>query len=178
MSPRELVREMLAELFKIGKDNTFRVIKVEEIGNYTVYIQVPGSKSSYDFFVWRAIFDKNNIDIKIPSHDDLGKMYLYLKNLSPLLDEHLINAVLRFIRDRKPLEEVIQRYFKELSNDRHIIDEVKKFLLTLKWIALQEDANYPPPHLGSLYAFSVFAVLEVTKDLSSVRKIIRFKKKN
>lgn len=154
-------------------DRQFRVIKVEDLGDYKVYIQIPGEKSEYDFFVWRAIFDGDNVkELKIPTHDDLGRMYLKLKRSDPALEEYLIDAVLRFIRDRQTLNSVVYHYFKDLKIN--LLNEVKKFLLTLKWIALQEDANYPPPQLGSLYALSVYAILEVTGDLSAVRKIIRF----
>lgn len=173
MPPRQYVREVLTKPPFNILDRTFRIIKVEDVGNYKVYIQVPGEKSDYDFFVWRAIFYGSHVDLKIPSHDDLGKMYLDLKKRSPILDEYLINSVLRFIRDRISLNEIINRYFTKLPVD--LLCEVKKFLLTLKWIALQEDANYPPPNLGSLYALSVYAILEVSGDLSAVCKIIRFK---
>lgn len=175
MPPRNKVRdEFKRPPFNILDRTSFRVIKVEDLGDYKIYIQIPGEKTEYDFLVWRAIFRSDNlIDLKIPTHDDLGKMYLDLKNLNSILDEYLINAVLRLIRDRLPLNNVINHYFKDLN--QNLLNEVKKFLLTLKWIALQEDINYPPPNLGSLYALSVYAVLEVTKDLSAIRKIIRFK---
>lgn len=169
---REKVREKLSEYFNI-RNRDFRVIKVEEIGDYKVFIQIPGEKSEYDFFVWRALFDKGNLtDLKIPTHDDLGRMYLNLKEKHSRLDEYLINATIRYIRDRYPIDKVLSQYFSNLPSG--LLEDVKKFLLTLKWIAIQEDANYPPPDLGSLYALSVYAVLEVTRDLSSVRRVIRF----
>ena len=68
---------------------------------------------------------------------------------------------------------VIKRYFYNLHSN--LINDVKKFLLTLKWIAIQEDANYPPPNLGSIYSLSVYAILEITGDLTAIRKIIRFR---
>ena len=173
LPPRERVREVLTKPPFNILDRTFRIIKVEDLGDYKVYVQVPGEKTEYDFFVWRAIFYGSQVDLKIPSHNDLGKMYLDLKKRSHLLDEYLINSVLRFIRDRMPLNDVINRYFTTLPAG--LLYEVKKFLLTLKWIALQEDANYPPPNIGSLYALSVYAILEVSGDLSAVRRIIRFK---
>lgn len=172
MPQRELVRdELMKQPFNI-LDRRFRVIEVEDLGNYKVYIQIPGEKSDYDFFVWRAIFYNSGIDLRIPTHDDLGKMYLGLKSSDPRLNEYLLNAVLRFIRDRRPLDEIVKQYFNSLQGN--LLNDLKKFLLTLKWIALQEDANYPPPQLGSLYALSVYAILEITGDLSAVRKIIRF----
>ncbi len=171
--PREGIRNELAKPPINILDRTFRVIKVEDLGNYKVFIQIPGEKTEYDFFVWRALFENNNlIDLKIPSHDDLGKMYLDLKKRHEKLDEYLINATLRFIRDRWPLNTVIRRYFFDLQKE--FVDYVKRFLLTLKWIAIQEDANYPPPNLGSVYSLSVYAILEITGDLTAIRKIIRF----
>ena len=171
--PREHVRIELTKPPINILDRTFRIIKVEDLGNYKIFIQIPGEKTEYDFFVWRALFENNNlIDLKIPSHDDLGKMYLDLKRKHGKLDEYLINATLRFIRDRWPLNIVIRRYFSDLQEG--LISYVRRFLLTLKWIAIQEDANYPPPHLGSVYSLSVYAILEITGDLAAIRKIIRF----
>jgi hypothetical protein len=171
--PRERVRNELAKPPINILDRTFRVIKVEDLGVYKVFIQIPGEKTEYDFFVWRALFKDNNLtDLKIPSHDDLGRMYLDLKRRHEKLDEYLINATLRFIRDRWPLDTVIKRYFSDLQED--LINYLKRFLLTLKWIAIQEDANYPPPNLGSVYSLSVYAILEITGDLTAIRKIIRF----
>jgi len=61
-------------------DRAFRVIKVEDLGDYKVFIQIPGEKTEYDFFVWRALYRGGDlVDLKIPSHDDLGRMYLELK---------------------------------------------------------------------------------------------------
>ncbi len=172
--PREQIRNELASHPINILDRTFRVIKVEDLGNYKIFIQIPGEKTKYDFFVWRAIFREDKlIDLKIPSHDDLGKMYLDLKRKHEILNEHLINATLRFIRDRWSLSTILERYFSKLNED--LLNYLKRFLLTLKWIAIQEDANYPPPNLGSVYSLSVYAVLEVTGDLSSIRKIIRFR---
>jgi len=175
--PREDVRNALSQPPINIRDRSPRVILVEDLGNYKVYIQIPGSKSEYDFFVWRAIFDdRGNIEnLKIPTHDDLGEMYLDLKRRNNVLNEYLINATLRFIRDRWPLNNVLNNYFSNLPAD--LLNDVKKFLLTLKWIAIQEDANYPPPNnLGSIYALSVYAVLEVTEDISAIRKIICFER--
>jgi len=99
-------------------------------------------------------------------------MYLDLKKNHEKLDEYLFNATLRFIRDRWPLSTVLERYFSGLQED--LVDYIKRFLLTLKWIAIQEDANYPPPNLGSTYSLAVYAILEITGDLSAIRKVIRF----
>ena len=172
---RERVREELKKPPINILDHSFRIIKVEDLDDYKIFIQIPGEKTEYDFFVWRAIYSDNTlVDLKIPSHDDLGKMYLNLKRMHRILEEYLINATLRFIRDRWSLNKVLENYFSDLPTQ--LVNEVKKFLLTLKWIAIEEDANYPPPNLGSLYALSVYAILEVTGDLQSIRFIIRFRR--
>jgi len=172
--PRDAVRKELSKPPINILDHSPRVILVEDLGDYKIYLEIPGDKTEYDFFVWRAIFDNSNklVDLKIPTHNDLGKMYLELKKNS-ILNEYLIDATLRFIRDRWPLREVLGNYFSTLPDE--LLSEARKFLLTLKWIAIQEDANYPPPRLGSLYALSVYAILEVVGDLSAIRRIIRFK---
>jgi len=172
--PREKIREELSKPPINILDRSHRVVLVEDLGDYKVYIEIPGSKTDYDFFVWRAVFDSSGSlkNLKIPTHDDLGKVYLMLKKRDSVLEEYLINATFRFIRDRWPLNSVLNRYFPSLSHE--LVSEVKRFLLTLKWIAVEEDANYPPPNLGSSYALSVYAVLEVTGDLRDIRKIIRF----
>ncbi len=170
---RDKVRSELAKPPINILDRTFRVIKVEDLGDYKVFIQVPGEKTEYDFLVWRAIFRGGNlIDLRIPSHDDLGRIYTSLKKKHEKIDEYLINATLRFIRDRWPLGAVIERYFSDLPEN--LIYDINTFLLTLKWIAIQEDANYPPPNLGSVYSLAVYAILEITDDLKALRKIIRF----
>jgi hypothetical protein len=154
-------------------DRDFRVLKVEDLGDYKVFIQIPGEKTEYDFLVWRVLFKDNEpVDLKIPSHDDLGKMYLNLKKKHDAFKEELLNATIKFIRDRWSLNSVINKYFPNLEEE--LISELKRFLLTLKWIAVQEDANYPPPNLGSIYSLSVYAILEITGDLSTIRKIIKF----
>ena len=174
LPPRDRVRDVLSKPPFNILDRSFRVILVEDLGGYKIYIQTPGEKTDFDFFVWRAVFQGSTLkDLKIPSHDDLGKMFLDLKRRSPTLNEYLIDAAIRLIRDRVPTTNIINKYFTGLS--RGLIKEVKKFLLTLKWIALQEDVNYPPPkYLGSLYTLSVYALLEVFGDLSIIRRIVRF----
>ena len=177
--PRERVREELEKPPIEILDRSFRVIKVEDLGDYKVFIQIPGEKkdNNYDFIVWRAIYSSNGglEDLRIPTHVDLGKMYLELKRRSSVLNEYLLDSVIRFIRDRWPLNRVIENYFARRLEDE-LVNEVKKFLLTLKWIAIQEDANYPPPrNLGSIYALSVYAILEITGDLSALWRIIRFR---
>lgn len=135
--PRDQVRAALTKPPINVLNRTFRVIRVEDLRDYKIFIQVPGEKTEYDFFVWRALFKNNSlVDLKIPSHDDLGRMYLELKKRHQKLDEHLINATLRFIRDRWQLEAVMERYFSELRGE--LVSGTRKFLLTLKWIAIKK----------------------------------------
>ncbi len=172
--PRDQIREKLSQYQINILDRTFRIIKVEDLKDYKIFIQIPGEKTEFDFFVWRALFKNDDLmDLKIPSHDDLGKMYLDLKKKHDIINEYLIDATIKFIRDRWPINTVLSRYFTKLP--QNLISDIKKFLLTLKWIAIQEDANYPPPYLGSIYSLSVYAILEITGDLSALRKIIRFR---
>jgi len=78
--PRGQIRSILAKPPINILDRTFRVINVEDLGDYKVFIQIPGEKTDYDFFVWRALFENNDLaDLRIPSHADLDKMYLNLK---------------------------------------------------------------------------------------------------
>ena len=176
--PRERMREELEKPPIEILDRSFRVIKVEDLGDYKVFIQIPGEKTEYDFIVWRAIYSSSGVleDLRIPTHVDLGKMYLELKRRSSVLSEYLLDSVLRFIRDRWPISRVIDHYFAGKLSNEELLKELKKFLLTLKWIAIQEDVNYPPPrNLGSIYALSVYAILEITGDLSAPWRIIRFR---
>ncbi|HDG64063.1 MAG TPA: hypothetical protein ENG72_01685 [Thermococcus sp.] len=171
----ENAREELEKLFQICSNRDFRVILVEDLEDYKVFIQIPGDKSECDFFVWRGIFDGDKlIDLKIPTHDDLGQMFSQLKQMSENIEEHLINATIRLLRDRINIEEIMTRYFQnEQENIKH---ELKKFLTTLKWIGLQEDVNYPPPkYLGSKFTLAVYALLETGFQLKDLRRIIKFR---
>ncbi|MEM0480779.1 MAG: hypothetical protein QXQ14_01150 [Candidatus Aenigmatarchaeota archaeon] len=173
----EKVKEELENKLKICSNRSERLIKVEEIKFqnevYSIFIFIPGKKSECDFFVIR--FDNTSDQIlKIPSHDDLANTYLSLKNRHEILEEYLINSVLRFLNNRKDENEIIKNYFSELNEE--LIFEVKKFFITLKWIAFQEDVNYPQPkYLGSKYTLSIFALLECGFKINEIRRILRFK---
>ena len=173
-SPND-VRDVLNAHFKICDDRSFRVVLVEEIDNYKVFIQIPDGKTGCDFRVWRVVFEEGRIrDMKVPTHSDLGKMYISLKERHPLIEEYLINATVRLIRDRWDVDAIIEHYFDNVPTNVKV--ELKKFLATLKWIALQEDTNYPPKQrkLGSKYALAVYALLECGFTLSEIRRVIRF----
>jgi hypothetical protein len=182
---RDKVINELDKEFKILRDRSVRIYKVEEIINskkdikYEIFIKIPGSKTEGDFVVCRAIWERGKLQsIKTPSHDDLAKMFLELKKKDPLLDEYLINATIRYIRDRLSFNDILQKYFSPLMNSsssEELLMEISKFFFTLKWIALQEDVNYPSKEmLGSLYTLMVFAVSEITGDVKHIRRVLRF----
>lgn len=170
----ENVRNWLEERFQIHTNRNNRVVLVEDFFDLKVLIQIPNGKTEYDFNVWIARMRNNEIiELRIPTHDYLANWFIQLKRESPIVDEFLINAVIKLVRDRFCVDDVVDRYFKEL--DTELIRDIKKFLLTLKWIVLEEDANYPPPkYLGSRYTLAVYSLLNVGFELKDIRRIIRF----
>lgn len=93
--------------------------------------------------------------------------------MNRIIEEHLINSVLRLVRDRCPVDKIMNHYFNDLLQEQAL--EVRKFLATLKWIALQEDVNYPPPKkLGSKFTLALYLLLEGGFDLKDIRRILRF----
>jgi len=168
----ERVGDVLDLKLGICRDRSRRAILVEKVDEYKVLITIPNGKSNCDFRVWRYSPSSTPL-VKIPTHDDLGRMFIELKKKHKLVDEYLINATIRLLRDRWGADSIIRYYFDVLSDDLKV--EVKKFLITLKWVGLQEDVNYPPPkYLGSKMALAVYALLEAGFDLPDIRKIIRF----
>jgi len=171
------VRDKLEEHLRIRSDRNFRVMLVEECSTRFIFLQIPGIKTDYDFFVWQAKFSHDRlVELKVPSHDDLAAQYAALKSEDRVLDEHLINAVIKLIRPdhRWGVSRIINYYFGGLRDELRV--EVKSFLSTLKWIALQEDTNYPPKEgkIGSKYALAVYALLESGFTLSEIRRVVRF----
>jgi len=171
------VRDFLEEHLRIHSDRSFRLIHVEDHNTFSVFIQIPGTKTDYDFFVWSAKFVYGDlVDLRVPSHDDLAAQYTALKSSDSAFDEHLINAVIKLIHPnhRWGVSRIIKNYFDVVKED--LKAEATAFLSTLKWIALQEDANYPPSErkMGSKYTLAVYALLESGFTLSEVRRVIRF----
>jgi hypothetical protein len=170
------VRSIMEQHFKVHSDRSFRVILVEDYGDYKVFIQVPDGKSDYDFYVWRAIFKDGELDVKVPTHDDLAAFYNQLRSKNKDVEEHLINAVIKLIRIdyRWGVPRTIAYYFSNL--DESLRREIEKFLATLKWIVLQEDVNYPPKErkIGSKYTLAVYALLEAGFTMSEIRRVIKF----
>jgi len=175
LPPPQDTRSFLDKCFKTCSDRSFRVILVEDFGDYKVFIQTPGVKSECDFFVWRAVFKgKELVELKVPSHDDLGGMFSSLRKVSPTVESRLLDAVVGMLRDRMGVAQLIEKYFKDETAE--VKRKIGIFLATLKWIGLQEDANYPPPrYLGSKFTLAVYALLEVGFSPSDLRRVLRFK---
>jgi hypothetical protein len=169
----EEVRDFLQEKLQITNKNNHRLILVEEIGDYKLFVEITqeATKGDYDFIVWRFSPTYEPI-IKIPSHNDIADVFLRLRTMHPDIEEYLINACFRLLRDRLSVENVMNRYFEKLTED--LKKELEKFLHTLKWIGLQEDANYPPPKLGSKMVLAVLALIESGFEPKDIRRVIRF----
>jgi len=168
----EDVRDFLQEKLQITNKDNHRLILVEEIGDYKLFIEITqeAMKSAYDFIVWRFSPTYNPI-IKKPSHNDIAEVFLRLRTMRDI-EEYLINACFGLLRDRLSVGKVVNRYFEKLSEE--LKKELEKFLHTLKWIGLQEDANYPPPKLGSKMVLAVLALIEAGFEPKDIRRIIRF----
>jgi hypothetical protein len=146
LPPPEGVRNELDAKLGVCRDRPPGLILVEEIDDHMVLIAVPDGKTERDFRVWRSSPDLKP-RAKIPTHDDLGKTFAELKGKYGVIDEHLINAILKILRDRWSVDSVIDHHFSALSND--LKTGVKKFLATLRWVGLQEA---PATHLRSTRA--------------------------
>ncbi|MEM3864601.1 MAG: hypothetical protein QW724_02260 [Nitrososphaerota archaeon] len=174
LPPSQTTRQELDKVFKICSNRDFRVILVEDIDDYKVFIQIPDGKSECDFYVWYAKFASGKlVEVKVPTHDDLATWYNQLKGLAYELNEYLINAILRLVRDREAVKDIVEKYFGRLRKEHKI--DVTKFLSTLKWISLEEDTNYPPPKMmGSKYTLALYALLEAGFNMSEIRRVIKF----
>jgi hypothetical protein len=170
---REEVRGFLQETLQITNKDYHRLILVEKIGDYKLFIEITQEaiKGDYDFIVWRfsPAYDPT---IKRPSHNDIAEVFLRLRTKHPDIEKYLINACFRLLRDRLSVENVMNEYFEKLTEE--LKKELEKFLHTLKWIGLQEDANYPPPKLGSKMVLAVLALIEFGFEPKDIRRIIRF----
>jgi hypothetical protein len=169
----EEVRDFLQKTLQITNKDHHRLILVEEIGDYKLFIEITqeAMKGDYDFIVWRFYPTYNPI-IKRPSYNDIAEVFLRLRTMHRDIEKCLINACFRLLRDRLSVENVMNIYFEKLSEE--LKKELEKFLHTLKWIGLQEDANYPPPKLGSKMVLAVLALIEFGFDPKDIRRIIRF----
>jgi hypothetical protein len=78
LPPPGNVRNKLDAKFGVCRDRSPRLILVEKIDDYMVLIAIPDSKTECDFRVWR--YSPNlSPQVKIPTHDDLGRMFAELK---------------------------------------------------------------------------------------------------
>jgi hypothetical protein len=169
----EEVRDFLQETLQITNKDYHRLILVEEVGDYKLFVEITqeAMKGDYDFIIWRFSPTYNPI-IKRLSHNDIAEVFLILRTMHPDIEEYLINACFRLLRDRLSVEKVMNRYFEKLTEE--LKKELEKFLHTLKWIGLQEDANYPPPKLGSKMVLAVLALIEAGFEPKDIRRVIRF----
>jgi hypothetical protein len=169
----EGVRDFLQKTLQITNKNYHRLILVEEVGDYKLFVEITqeAMKGDYDFIIWRFSPTYNPI-IKRPSHNDIAEVFLGLRTMHPDIEEYLINACFRLLRDRLSVENVMNRYFEKLTEE--LKKDLEKFLHTLKWIGLQEDANYPPPKLGSKMVLAVLALIEAGFEPKDIRRVIRF----
>lgn len=167
LPPAHDVTHWLEEKFAITTNRNFRVILVEEIGDYKVFIQVPDSKSQSDFNVWYAIFQNGKLsDISFPKHDYMFEWYRRIRQT----EKNLFNCVESLIKNREGPENII------VQSKANVREELHKFLSTLKWICLQEDANYPPPrNMGSKYTLAAYVLLEYGFEPFEIRRLLRFK---
>jgi hypothetical protein len=170
--PKE-VRDFLQETLQITNKDYHRLILVEEVGDYKLFVEITqeAMKGDYDFIVWRFSPPYNPI-IKRPSHNDIAEVFLGLRTMHPDIEEYLINACFRLLRDRLSVENVMNRYFEKLTEE--LKKDLEKFLHTLKWIGLQEDANYPPLKLGSKMVLAILALIEAGFEPKDIRRVIRF----
>jgi len=165
-------RKYLDGKFEICRNRSQRVLLVEQVDDYMILLAIPNGKSECDFMVWRYS-QKLSPPVKVPSHDDLAKSYNWLKSQDKIIDEYLINAVIKLLKYRWSVSNIISTYFSKISSELRV--ELEKFFVTLKWIGLQEDVNYPPPkYLGSKMTLAIYALLETGFDISELRKVIRF----
>lgn len=161
---REFVRKILG-----APGNRQRLILVEDFGDYRVFVELPGKKSEFDFIVWR-FSPRLEPKLKIPTHVDLGEFFIELKKSNEKIGEMLAKAIFNFVHHRKSVEEVLRGFEVEKDLKRR----VTLFFSTLKWIALQEDVNYPPPKLGSKYTLAVYVLLNNGFELPEVRRMLKF----
>jgi hypothetical protein len=163
----EVVQSWLEKTFSIRTQRNFRVILVEDFGDYKVFIQVPNGKSSYDFNVWYANFQNGKLSkVSFPKHDYMFEWYSKIKTI----EQNLFDGIERVISKREGPENVIRQFKNEVRQELH------KFLATLKWICLQEDANYPPPqNMGSKYTLAAYVLLDYGFEPNEIRRLLRFK---
>jgi hypothetical protein len=73
----EEVRDFLQETLQITNKDHHRLILVEEVCDYKLFVEITqeAMKGDYDFIVWRFSPTYNPI-IKRPSHNDIAEVFL------------------------------------------------------------------------------------------------------
>jgi len=191
---RKELNKILSICRKKG-ESKFKVIKVEDFGDFQVLIQIPNGKKALnirkkdlpdlglenidkdeivcDYNVWFLSKNgQNEIKCILPTHDYMFKWYKTLN--SKLTNQSLYLLIEKLVRERVNHNLIIDELSKKIENN-NLICEIQKFLATLKWIILEEDVNYPlPRYMGSRYTLAAYALLEMGFDPQEIRRIIRF----
>ncbi len=156
----EEVSQRVKELF-----GTVDVALVEDLGYKRIFISRPGFKGQDDFIV--VSYDVIESRVKIPSHDDLARSFEELWKADPSEAEKTLDALVYMVRDRLGDERASKR--AGLTIPSRGVDELIK---TFKWIALQEDANYPPPeNLGGVMALMYIASANFLLERDLLRRV-------
>lgn len=177
----------------------FTVLKVEDLGDFFVLIQIPDSKKAggltrreatvlgiaglpldevtCDFNVWYVTLSGSGPSAPIlPTHDHMFNWYRRLRRElegrgAPVSMYELVREL---VKERKNHDEIVAS-IRELVRDGRLLRDIERFLATLKWIALQEDVNYKAPrYLGSKYTLAAYALLDKGFDAQDIRRIVRF----
>ena len=198
MFPAENARTILNKLLSIcrRKDTKiFRVIKVEDLDDFQVLIQIPDSKQAKgikredlsklgveegspkdvicDYNVWFVTRDKEGrIRVVLPTHDFMFNWYKKLK--AKVKEISLYRIIEKMIRERINHDQLISGLSTKIK-DMELLKELQRFLATLKWIILEEDVNYAPPkYMGSTFTLAAYALLEMGFSSQEIRRIVRF----
>jgi len=94
-------------------------------------------------------------------------MFEWYKRIKQI-ENGVLQAVEKLIKEREDPETIVSIYSNSIKEELH------KFLATLKWICLQEDANYPPPKMGSTYTLAPYVLLDYGFAPSDMRKLLKF----
>lgn len=185
---REILNRILHICRPINK-KVFKVYIVEKLANFKVFIQIPNGKKAYgltkrerkiygvegeiscDFNIWFLEGDDPE-KLTLPTHDYMFNWYNDLKSNIP--NGLLFKMANILIRNRIIPSKIVNSIFKSKIS-KTVLSEVEKFLVTLKWIVLQEDVNYKPPrYMGSKYTLAAYALLEAGFTIQEIRRLIRF----
>gem|GEM_PF-1214990 len=153
------------------------IYRVEQIAGFgDIYIQKPDTKTERDFNVWLIVDHTNYIGWR-PEHPEIFEAFWWLINEYPELQSEIFNAFRSVIVGYKEPDEILQEK-SELKNLTVQLSgkPARKFNISLapfeyllkaeKWLAIEEDANYPPPKkLGRRYPYACLILLN-SKDFT------------